>query len=76
MKYNEKFSPMKIIRTFHGCEVQIEKFVRGSLFGITRLKLPSDAKQWSRGTYFYPHQTAMINSFSCIPFALQGLILT
>ena len=25
------------IRTFHGCEVRIEKFVRGTLFGITRL---------------------------------------
>ena len=28
---------LKIIRIFHGCEVRIEKSVRGSLFGIRRL---------------------------------------
>ena len=27
----------QIIKIFHGCEVRIEKSVRGSLFGITRL---------------------------------------
>ena len=29
--------PCKIIRIFHGCEVRIEKPIRGSLFVITRL---------------------------------------
>ena len=29
----------KNIRIFHGCEVRIEKSVRGSLFGIMRLCL-------------------------------------
>ena len=27
----------RTIRIFHGCEVRIEKYARGSLFGITRL---------------------------------------
>ena len=29
-----------------------------------------------RDGFFYPHRTAMIDSFSCIPFDLQRLILT
>ena len=55
---------LQIIRIFQGCEVRIEKSVRGSLFE------PQDAKQWSRGTDF-SHQTTMIDSFSCIPFDLH-----
>ena len=31
------FQRLIIIRIFHGCEMQIEKFVRRSLFDITRL---------------------------------------
>ena len=40
-------NPGRNIRIFHGCEVQIENSVRGSLFGITRLcrvKPDSDPK--------------------------------
>ena len=35
----------------------------------------SDAKRWSRGTDFSPNNH-MIDSFSCVPFDLQHLILT
>ena len=59
----------KNIRIFQECEVGIEKSVRGSLFGITW------QTSWCqtvilRDWFFYPHQTTMIDSFSCIPFDL------
>ena len=60
-----QISVCMIMRIFHGCEVRIEKSVRGPLFGITRLLtvIPSDG-------FFYPHQITMIDSFSCMPFDL------
>ena len=59
------------LRIFHGCEVRIEKSVQESLFGIKwcQTVIPRDG-------FFYPHHTTMIDSFSCIPFDLQRLILT
>ena len=52
----------KIIRIFHGCKVRIEKSVRGSLFGNTRLcrVIPNSDP---RDGFFSPHQTTMIDSF-------------
>ena len=60
------------IRIFLGCEVRIEKSVRGSLFRTTKLcqtVIPRDG-------FFYLHRTTMIDFFSCIPFDLKRLILT
>ena len=64
------------MRIFHECEVQIEKSARGSLFGITKLwrvMLNSDPEG---RIFFICTQTTLIDSFSCIPFGLQCLILT
>ena len=62
------------IRIYHYCLVWIQKSVRGSLFGIARL-----AEWWRtvilRDRFFYPHQTVMIDSFSCIPFHFLLLVV-
>ena len=64
----------KIIRIFYVCEVQIEKSVRRVIVRH------HEAASWCRrvilwNRFFYSHQTPMIDSFSCIPFDFQTLIL-
>ena len=51
------------------------QIVRGELFGIKRL-CPVMPNSVLRDRFFYPHKTTRIDSFSCIPFDLQCLILT
>ena len=54
----------RIISTFHGCMMWIEK----SVTRVTdRHHLPSDR-------FFYPHRTPMIDTFYCMPFDLPHLI--
>ena len=49
---------------------RIEKYVRGSSFAeLCQTVILRDG-------FLYPHQTTMIDSFSCIPFDLQRFILT
>ena len=48
---------------------------RGSLFGITRFCGVMQIVIQEDG-FFYPHQTTMVDSFSCIHFDVQNLILT
>ena len=50
---------------FHECEVRIEKSVRGSLFGITRLFRVMPNSDPEERIFL---STTMIDSFSCIPF--------
>ena len=65
----------EIIRILHGCEVRIENSVpRVTVWHHEAM--PSDAKQWSRGTEFsYLHRTLMFDSFSCLPFEFECFIL-
>ena len=81
---------VKVIRIFHGCEMRIEKSVPRDhcLASLGFRKNPSEGHclasrgfaEWCqtmipRDGFFYPHRTTMIDSFSCIPFDLQHLIL-
>ena len=64
----------KNIMIIHVCEMRIETSVRESQFVIARLcrGMPNSDP---RNRCCYPHQTAMILSFSCIPLDIQRLML-
>ena len=66
----------KTIRILHGCEVPLEN----SVLRVTVWHHERGFVEWCktvipRDGIFYPHQTLMFDSFSCIPFVFECFIL-
>ena len=71
---SKEIANIDIIKIFHGCELRMENsFLRVTVWHHEAFLMMPNNDPWDG--IFYPHQTFMFDSFSCIPFDFGCFIL-